>query len=88
MVLPARATRVPEGKPTVHACTRQRRSGAYIGDDNVSDEVTAIVLAVLAAIVPIAGFLSTRFKSVGTVMKIIDLFAFNWGKARNDPEAQ
>ena len=54
----------------------------------MSDEVTAIVLAVLAAIVPIAGFLSTRFKSVGTVMKIIDLFAFNWGKARNDPEAQ
>ena len=48
----------------------------------------SLLFAVMAAIVPVAGFLSTRFSSVGKVMKLIDFFAFNWGKARNDPSEQ
>lgn len=48
----------------------------------------AILKVVLALIVPAAGVLSVTFPSVGKVMKVVDLFAFNWGKARNDPGSQ
>ena len=45
-----------------------------------------MVLGAMAALIP--AFLSTFVKSEGWIMKVIDAFAFNWGKARNDPGSQ
>ena len=45
--------------------------------------------ALVVLLVPvIAGILSTFLKSDNAVMKIIDLLAFNWGRARNAEDAQ
>lgn len=42
----------------------------------------------LALIVPVCGFLSTQISSNGILMKVLDVFAFNWGKAKNDSRVQ
>lgn len=46
------------------------------------------LMVVLGLIVPACGFLSTMFRSNNVLMKIVDAFAFNWGKARNDSRVQ
>ena len=46
-------------------------------------------MAVLVVAIPaLAGILSTFLSSDHAIMRVIDLLAFNWGKARNDPGAQ
>lgn len=39
-------------------------------------------------LVTICAGLSTIFPSVGKIMKIVDIFAGNWGRARNDAGVQ
>ena len=46
-----------------------------------------LVLSLLGAVAG-SGFLSTFISSDRWWMKIIDVLAFNWGKARNDPNSQ
>ena len=43
---------------------------------------------ILALVIPVAAGLSAAFPSTNKVMKVIDIFAINWGKARNDPKVQ
>jgi hypothetical protein len=62
------------------------------GEDPVQGIIEAIGTWVPRLVV-FAGFLSTVLPSnargiMGTVMKIIDALALNWGKARNDPASQ
>ncbi len=45
-----------------------------------------MLLSAIAALTP--ALISTFIKSDFWWMKIVDAFAFNWGKARNDPGSQ
>jgi len=42
----------------------------------------------LPRLVMLAGVLTAIFPSGNKVMRIVDAFAINWGKARNDPDVQ
>lgn len=52
--------------------------------DWVLENIELLVPAVIAAASAISAFVP----SVGKVMRVVDLLALNWGKARNDPGAQ
>jgi hypothetical protein len=51
------------------------------------EQYAELVIAILGAVVA-SGALSTVVKSNSWWMRIIDALALNWGKARNDPDAQ
>ena len=42
----------------------------------------------LALFIPLCNVIAATFPSTNGLMKIIDVFAANWGKARSDPAAQ
>lgn len=50
--------------------------------------IEQLILTWLPRLVMGCAALTAFFPSTNKVMKIIDLFAFSWGKARNDPNAQ
>ncbi len=50
--------------------------------------IEAGLLTWLPRLMALASILAAVFPSVGKVMKIIDVLAVNYGKARNDPKIQ
>jgi len=52
--------------------------------DSIFENLPLIITGVIA----VASAVSAFVPSVGKVMTVIDVFALNWNKARNDPSAQ
>ncbi len=50
--------------------------------------VTENLPLILTGLVTVASAVSALVPSVGKAMKVVDFFALNWMKARNDPKAQ
>ncbi len=50
--------------------------------------IEAGLLTWLPRLMALASILAAVFPSVGKVMKIVDVLAVNYGKARNDPKIQ
>jgi len=52
------------------------------------DQAVAWAAAAAGLFVIVMNAIATVVPSAGRLMKIVDTFAFNWGKARNDPALQ
>lgn len=58
---------------------------------NLEPPWMSMVIGALVALTPalLSTFLPSRSRGIGGfIMRVIDVLAFNWGKARNDKEAQ
>lgn len=53
-----------------------------------TDQVIAWVTAGVGLFVIICNALATIFPSTNKLMRVVDAFAFNWKKARSDPDLQ
>lgn len=71
-------------------------AGAAFGQVDVVAEVITDEVSVAEKLITMwlpwavvaASALTAAFPSTNKVMRLIDVFAFAWGKARNDPKAQ
>ena len=55
---------------------------------SIWDTIGKIITVWLPRATLICGLISAAVPSVGKVMGLIDIFAVNWGKARNDASVQ